>query len=61
MEIIKAGDISRLKHIREFECEKCGCIFRADDTEYSYVGMQYNISYYGCDCPTCGSPVCTEE
>lgn len=54
MEIIKVGDISRLKHIREFECEECGCVFLADGTEYSYAGMQFNTSYYKCECPTCG-------
>lgn len=57
MEIIKEGDISRLKHTRRFECDDCGCIFKADNTEYVCCGSQYNISYYKCDCPTCGKAV----
>lgn len=60
MEIIKAGDPSRLQRIREFECKQCGCIFKACDAEYTYSGMQYNISYYKCACPTCGETVYCE-
>lgn len=57
MEIIKQGDISKLKQTKKFECRRCGCIFLADDDEYKYSGSQYNESYYQCACPTCNTPV----
>lgn len=57
MEILKQGDISKLKHTKKFECCWCGCIFLADDDEYKYSGSQYNESYYQCACPTCNNPV----
>ena len=46
MEIIKQGDISKLKQTKKFECPRCGCIFLADNDEYKYSGSQYNESYY---------------
>ena len=57
MEIIKQGDISKLKQTKKFECRRCGCIFLADDDEYKYSGSQYNESCYQCACPTCNNPV----
>ena len=57
MEIIKQGDISKLKQTKKFECRRCGCIFLADDDEYKYSGSQYNESYYQCACPTCNNSV----
>ena len=60
MEIIKQGDLSRLKKNKHFECKDCGCEFYADNTEYVYGGMQYNISYWECKCPCCKRVVYTE-
>jgi hypothetical protein len=57
MEIIKAGDLSLLKKPKTFECPYCGCVFKANNTEYTYSGSQYNISYYKCECPTCENMV----
>ena len=56
MEIIKPGDLDKLKQIKRFECRKCGCIFTADNTEYE-IDDQYSQEYYSCDCPTCGNQV----
>ena len=61
MEIIKAGDFSRLKHIKEFECNDCGCVFKACDSEYGFAGWRRGIAECVCKCPTCGAPVFTEE
>lgn len=61
MKIIKQGDLRRLQGIKYFKCNYCGCEFKADKTEYQNIGMQYNIAYYECDCPTCGNPVYSEE
>lgn len=57
MEIIKQGNISKLKQTKKFECRWCGCIFLADDDEYKYSGSQYNELYYQCACPTCNNLV----
>ena len=57
MEIIKQGDISKLKQTKKFECRWCGCVFLADNDEYKYSDSQYNKSYYQCVCPTCNNPV----
>ena len=56
MEIIKPGDLSKLKKIKQFECGKCGCIFTADKSEYE-VECQYDEEYIACKCPTCGNQV----
>lgn len=53
MEIIRKGDLRRLKHIKRFYCRDCGCVFDADNTEYQYDN-QYNEEYWYCKCPTCG-------
>ena len=55
MEIIQQGDRSLLNKTKQFNCASCGCIFRATQYEYEYSGMQYNICYWRCKCPTCGS------
>lgn len=59
MKIIKQGHIELLEGIKKFECEKCGCIFEANRAEYR-SGMQYNIDYYYCRCPTCNTTVYKE-
>ena len=53
MEIIKNGDLSKLKETRTFECSRCGCVFKANKDEYSH-GIEYCEHYYHCKCPTCG-------
>ena len=47
MKIIKKGDLNKLKEIKHFECEKCGCIFETEKDEYKW-GSQYNETYYYC-------------
>lgn len=61
MEIIKPGDLSRLKQTKTFKCCRCGCEFLADKSEYRYGGTQYNTIYYVCNCPTCNNQVYVEE
>ena len=60
MEIIKPGNLNKLKQIMCFECRKCGCIFTADNTEYE-IDDQYNQEYYACKCPTCGNQVVLDK
>lgn len=54
MKIIKDGDLNRLKRIRRFSCDTCGCLFEADKDEYE-ADTQYNETFYLCNCPCCGS------
>ena len=62
MEIIKPGDLSKLKKIKQFECGKCGCIFTADKSEYEvkcqcHSEDSFLEECYVCKCPTCDSQV----
>jgi len=34
MEIIKHGEHKETKQVEVFRCHTCGCIFKADDSEY---------------------------
>lgn len=52
MKIIKEGDMRKLKRTRQFECDKCGCIFEADDNEYVT-----DYPYYSVNCPFCNNRV----
>ena len=61
MEIIKQGDLSRLKHTKRFECRHCGCIFLADDNEYIKGDMWRNLQTYTACCPYCDNEVYLEE
>lgn len=60
MEIIKNGDLNQMRKPKLFACKKCGCAFRADNTEYQSANqMEYchdGISAK-CKCPCCGSMV----
>lgn len=60
MKIIKNGDFKKLKKVKTFDCDFCGCLFEADNTEYK-VGSQYNEMYYYVDCPFCGRKVYRDE
>lgn len=57
MEIVKQGDISRLRAKMRFECDRCGCEFVADDTEFKnpdYIEEMHDGIKAKCKCPTCG-------
>ncbi|MCM1276045.1 MAG: hypothetical protein NC299_11900 [Lachnospiraceae bacterium] len=60
MEIIKNGDLNRLKRTIRFECNKCGCIFKANTDECT-AEQQYNDVYFYCGCPCCGARVYETE
>lgn len=54
MKIIKEGDLRRLHKPEEFECQKCGCVFEADDTEYKReYSQRENCGWLEIQCPTC--------
>lgn len=58
MKIIREGDrdaaYRKKRHIVQFICDKCGCIWDAEETEYHMVSNGYNELYAACNCPTCG-------
>lgn len=60
MKIIKNGELRKLKKILTFDCDFCGCVFEADNTEYK-IGSQYNKTYYYIRCPFCGRNVYKED
>lgn len=53
MEIIKKGNINAIKGSIPFECERCGCIFKADKDEYKTMFDYSDNLIYLCHCPTC--------
>lgn len=60
MLVIKAGDLNRFKKIKRFECNICGCIFEADNTEYKptpALASQRGEGDYRCVCPFCKNEV----
>lgn len=61
MEIIKQGNLERIKKSKRFKCTYCECEFIADQTEYEYYGSWRNMQCYLCQCPTCKSDVYVEE
>lgn len=60
MKIIKNGSLKKIKKIKTFDCNFCGCLFEADNTEYK-VGSQYNQTYFYTICPFCGRTVYRED
>ena len=60
MNIIKKGDVNRLRKTKTFTCRECGCVFEANKGEYK-SGMQYNEEYYYCQCPTCNRTAYSDE
>lgn len=60
MKIIKVGNLKKVQQIEMFDCDFCGCIFEADNTEYN-IGSQYNETYYYIRCPFCGRNVYKED
>lgn len=62
MRILKAGDVERLKQIKKFECQACGCVFEADITEYRYqYSQREGEGWYEVKCPTCDKWVTTSD
>ena len=56
MKIIIKGDLKKLKKVKTFDCNFCGCLFEANKDEYK-SGSQYNQTYYYCICPFCHNTV----
>lgn len=52
IKIIKEGSYDSLHSIKRFHCNKCGCIFEADDESYS-AHLDKNEIYVTINCPYC--------
>ena len=54
MKILKHGDPEKLKGIKYFVCNECGCEFKADNTEYEERLAEFvNTVEYVIACPEC--------
>ena len=65
MKIIKYGDLElaknnhRINKYFQFECESCGCVFEAVDSEcevFKHAMFRRKVAY-SAECPTCGDSV----
>lgn len=52
MEIIKRGKHEESKTVKVFKCPDCGCIFKADNSEY-ITEVDENLVIHYCKCPEC--------
>lgn len=63
MIIEKHGDpdkIDMIHGILKFKCDDCGCVFKAESTEYEIHEadpLGYDRPYTTCTCPDCGRTV----
>ena len=57
MNIIKHGNPEKLRQIKHFICQKCGCELEADNTEYQSRQVEYNDIGYFIKCPDCGNEI----
>lgn len=60
MKLIKKGNLDLPHNPQIFKCKKCGCIFEADDHEYTYADFFANAHdgmYAKCKCPCCDNTV----
>ena len=57
IKIIKDGSYDILHSIKRFHCNKCGCIFEADDESYSANSNNMNEFYITINCPYCNERI----
>lgn len=53
MFIVKEGNLGRLVEEKTFECTACGCVFVANNTEYTKQIDYRNNTFAECECPCC--------
>lgn len=54
IKIIQHGDLNRLKHTIEFTCKDCGCVFEADQGDYTFqYSQREDCGWYAIKCPFC--------
>lgn len=53
IEIIKNGDPKKTDSFITFECENCGCVWKADHSDYTYNLTEWLQEMYTAHCPNC--------
>lgn len=53
IEIIKHGDPRKTDNFMLFQCENCGCIWKADHSDYTYTLTEWLQEVYTAYCPNC--------
>ena len=52
MKILVEGKLDKLKEVK-FECDRCGCVFVANEMEYRAEAEFYGYYTAMCECPCC--------
>ena len=60
MKILVEGKLDQLKEVK-FECDRCGCIFVANEMEYRIEAEFPGCYALMCECPCCGMNVLINE
>ena len=60
MKILVEGKLDKLKEIK-FECDRCGCVFVANEMEYRAKAEFYGYYTVMCECPCCRMNVLVEK
>ena len=61
MKILQHGTTEQIQNRKiQFKCNKCACIFEANNTEYKPKMDYKNDVYYHVACPECGN-ICLKD
>ena len=64
MTILEPGIITKsevpVTQFKRFRCSKCGCLFEADNTEYT-IATTTLLSFCVCECPFCHEQAMDED
>lgn len=62
MKILVEGKLDKLKEVK-FECDRCGCVFVANEMEYRVLSKNWAGDYavLSCECPCCKMEVLRRE
>ena len=60
MKILVEGKLDKLKEVK-FECDRCGCVFVANEMEYRIEAEFTRCYALMCECPCCGMNVLINE
>lgn len=57
--VLKEGKV--VKDVRQFKCPDCGCVFEADEDDYTMTMHSHNDFCLESECPTCHRNVYIDE
>lgn len=61
IEIIKNGDPRKTDNFMQFQCENCGCVWKADHNDYKMQMTEWTDTLYTAYCPNCHEEVVIVE